>query len=305
MAIGGDISALDYNTVREKIDEVLGIGAGTFGYGQTLQSSPVFSGDIVTKTQWDNLRFDIFNARVHQVGQSPNLIILSDEQLIDDKANDPVVNYNNQADICALDRLRVDPTQAIISAIGTGNLSVPGQYDYTSSWSSNLTIELTCTFNDANDARFFFNSGGKIQITPSLRGYTDTAQTRNWNSLLDQTGTQEFGANTDPSVNFYSLTDNYLTFYIASGSASYTSNTIKMEAKTNVADNSQGTANIVYIRITLTDNYIDLGLPEPGDEIDGTTRIEFAEFKASGELQPTGLFSITSPFYAVSSFSAS
>lgn len=307
MALGGDIQALDYNTVREKIDQVLGVGSGTFGYGQTLQSSPVFAEDVITKAQWDNLRYDILNARIHQIGQSPNLIVLSSEQLIDDRANDPVVNYNTQAEICSLDRLRVDATQAVVSAIGPGNASIPvaGQYDYTSPWSSELSIELTCTFNNANDARYFFNTGSKIQITPTIDGFTSTAQTENWNSLLTQAGTQEFGANTDPSINFYSLTDNYQTFYIASGSASYASNTIKFEAKCDVEDNTQGTATIVYIKTTLTDNYIDLGLPAPGDEIDGTTRITFTEFKASGDLQPSGSFSVTSPFYALSSFSAS
>jgi hypothetical protein len=41
------ISARDYNKIRRKIERVLGLGSGRFGWGQTLQSSEVSSGDLV------------------------------------------------------------------------------------------------------------------------------------------------------------------------------------------------------------------------------------------------------------------
>ena len=67
------IEAVDYNTKRTKIIGIMGTGAGQSGYGQTLLSSSVAFGNTVTKAQWDNLRFDIFNARLHQDGLSPTV----------------------------------------------------------------------------------------------------------------------------------------------------------------------------------------------------------------------------------------
>jgi len=312
MALGGDIEALDYNTIREKISEVLGTGAGTYGYGQSLQSSAVFSGDTITKAQWNNLRFDILNTLIHQRGTG-SLVEIADSQLIDDTAADPVINFNTQTDLARLNRFNIDTTRRTVSAIGSGNATptpVEGEYVYSSPWSSLLEIELTCTFNNSNEARYFFNSGGKIQVTPSIEGFTSTQQTESWSTLFSQVGTQSFGADTDPAVNYYSLTDQYQTYYLATASASYANNSVQLKAKTNVADNSTGTATILYIKVSLVDGYVDPDVSSPtnnppDDVVDGTTKLTFTELKDDGSLQPSGSFSITSPFYSFGSFSAS
>jgi hypothetical protein len=125
---------------------------------------------------------------------------------------------------------------------------------------------------------------------------------------LNSVGTRSFGAGTDPTVNYYTLTNSYQTFYQDSLSSPYSANNYRLEAKTDVANNSTGTATQVQIRITLTDTYTDPGpepSPPPGDSVSGTLTVNVAEVKASGLLQPSGNFTVTGPTYSLSSIVAS
>ena len=316
MALGDGIEALDYNTIRGKIIEVMGTGSASFGYGQTLQSSPVFSDDIIRKSQWDNLRNDIINARLHQIGEQSAVVDIADGQIIDDRAADPAVNFDVQTNLAREQRFLVTPDRTVLGAIGIGNDSVepvPGEYVFSSTWNSSLELEFSSTFSNADEARYFFNSGGKIQISASFSNYTSTLQNQSWNSLLSAIGTVEFGAATDTDVTYYGLTDEYQTYFRSSPSFSAiydTNNYIKIEAKTNVADNTLGTATSLTVKISLVDDYVDPGNspgdnPDTVDQVNGTVKIILSELKASGTLQPTGSFSINSPLHSVGSFSAS
>ena len=191
--------------------------------------------------------------------------------------------------------------QSIVTAKATETYSPP--------WATQAQTTLTCVFADATTARYFFNSGGKIRITSTLAATgTPTAQVNAWVNFLASVGTRSFGADTDPTVNYYTLTNVYQTFYQSSLSSPYSANNYRLEAKTNVANNSTGTATQVQIRITLTDTYVDPGpepSPPPGDSVVGTLTVNVAEVKASGLLQPSGNFTVTSPTYSLSSIVAS
>jgi hypothetical protein len=66
---GTSVLALDYNNIQTKIQNILGTGASTTGYGQFVSSSQVPSTrTIISATQWSNLRTDLINARTHQTG---------------------------------------------------------------------------------------------------------------------------------------------------------------------------------------------------------------------------------------------
>lgn len=72
------INSGDFNNIRNIIDAVMGVGNQdptaayaanpTFGYGQTLKSSAKSINELIDQTDWDNLRYDIVNARIHQTG---------------------------------------------------------------------------------------------------------------------------------------------------------------------------------------------------------------------------------------------
>jgi hypothetical protein len=125
-----------------------------------------------------------------------------------------------------------------------------------------------------------------------------------WVNFLNSVGIRSFGADTDPSINYYTLTNSFQTYYQSSLSTPYSANNYRLEASCNVSNNSAGTATVLTLRATLTDAYTDPGAPAPGDSVDGTLTISVEELKAAGTLFPSGTFSIVGPSYSLSSITA-
>jgi hypothetical protein len=303
MTIGSEILASNYVAIQDKAQSILGSGIGSRGYGQTVSSSDVFTGNIITKEQWDLLRYDIVNIRVHQDGLPPSIITINVGDPIGYGAASPNTNYDALMDTAIANRFNVASNQSIVSAGPTRS--------YSSAWGTSAQSTLTATFSTANEARYFFNSGGKIRITSGLSGSSNTSQNNAWVSFLNTAGTQAFGAATNQFVNFYTLTNSYQIYYQGSLTTPYSANNYKLEARCNVANNSTGTATEVYLRVTLSDTYVDpdtlsfANNQPPGDSVDGTLTISVDELKASGNLIPSGTFTITSPTYSLSAISAS
>ena len=290
-----EIDDLDFNTLRNKIIEVIGNGAGTYGYGQAIQSSQVFQGNIIRKTQWDGLRNDLLNILVHQNGVTPTLIEVARGSVIGEDAGDPLQAYDRAIDAARSNRFLLAAGQSTITAVSTKT--------YTSTWSSSASMTVQLTFGSADNARFFFNSGGKIRFTSTRTGGSSTAQNNAWSNILASAGVVEFGADSE-TLDFYTLTNSYQTRFESFLSTPYSANNYKIESLCNVANNSAGTATSLTFRIVWTDAYVDPGAPAPGDTVDGTLSLSVEETKASGLLQPAGSFSITSPSYIVSNITA-
>jgi hypothetical protein len=291
MAIGDYISATDYNSIRTKIQNVMATGTGTFGYGQTTFSSLVSAGNSVTKNQWDALRYDIYNAILHQTGSAPSITTVAVGDVIRYGASHPNFQYNTLADQATTNRFNLGTGQFVTEAIDTKS--------FTSSWYQSVSSTTTITFATAEQARFFFNAGGKFRFASNRTGGNGEAQNASWSNLLSTAGTQIFSG-TPSGVNFFSLTSSYQTFAELSGSVAYSNNKWRLEASCNVANNSLGTANIVNFRITWLDAYTDSGAggdpnPAPGDLVDGTLTLTVDQVRPSGFLQPSGTFTTIGP----------
>jgi hypothetical protein len=303
MARGSDISASDYVAIQNKAESILGTGIGSRGYGQTVVSTDVFSGNQITKLQWDLLRYDITNIKVHQDGVLPPIITVSRGETIGYNAASPNTNYNTLVESAIANRFAVATSQSVITLKDTKT--------YSSTWTTSASATLTATFSTAEQARYFFNSGGKFRVTTQLTGGSSTSQVNAWTNFLNSVGTQSFGAATGSLANYKTLTNSYQTAYQGSLTTPYSSNNYRLEARCNVANNSTGTATTVDLRILLTDGYVDPGNsglgdnPNTIDRVDGTLTIIVEELKASGSLIPTGTFTITSPTYSLSAIAAS
>jgi hypothetical protein len=294
MTTGSNIAAADYVAIQNKAETLLGTGSKTRGYGQTVQSVDVFTGNAITKAQWDALRFDIINIRLHQDGILPNIVQVNVGDPIVFGAANPNTNYDTLLETATINRFQIANSQAVITSVGAATTS--------SAWSASATMTTTVTFSNATDARYFFNSGGKIRISSTLTGGSATAQVNAWRNILTSVGTRSFGADTDPFVNYYTLTNSFQTYFQSSLSTPYSSNNIRFEARTDVSNNSTGTATVLTLRVTLFDNYVPTGAaPAPSDQVDGTLSIAVSELKASGSLLPSGSFVITGPSYSLSS----
>jgi hypothetical protein len=298
MTSGTSIFASQYVTIQDKAESLLGTGSATRGYGQTVQSADVFIGNSITKAQWDLLRFDVINIKLHQDGVIPPVVQVAVGDPIGFGPGSPNTNYDILLEQAIANRFNVADNQSIVTAKATQTYSTP--------WSTQAQTTLTCNFANSTVARHFFNSGGKIRITPLFIAGAATSQVNAWVNFLASVGTRSFGAGTDPIINYYTLTNVYQIFYQDSLSSPYSANNYRLEAKTDVADNSTGTATQVQIRITLSDSYVDpFPATAPGDSVEGTLTVNVAEVKASGLLQPSGSFTVTGPSYSLSSIVAS
>lgn len=301
-----DIRASDVNAIRQKIVDTLGTGSGSYGYGQTIYSGSVTSGQRIEKSQWDAIRYDIVNVFIHQTGNTPSVVNVVPNDVIRDDPGYALHNYNYYADIGQNNRFDIATGQ--FSLLGDGDAARLAGVDVSTSstWNSSAEATLTVTFSNSEDARHFFNAGGKIRIATSLTGGT-SSQAGAWTTLLSTVGDQDFKGDIVVDNGFYTLTNSYKTYYSRAASTPYSSNTYELKAKCNVADNSSGTATVIDIKVELTDAYVDPGAPAPGDLVDGTLSIVVQELLPGGTLQPTGdPFVIAPPAsYSMSAISVS
>lgn len=305
-SVGSNIEAVDYNTIRNKINLIMGTGVGQFGYGQTLVSADVAQGNDITADHWKALRWDIFNARVHQDGLSPTIVTPLAGDTIKFGAGFPNNQYNSQTDIATVNKFSLGVGQFVIDS-GTSSTRTTG-------WNTSVSTTVTVTFGTANQARWFFNSGGQIRFTSSRTGGSPFAQNQTWSATLERIGTVVFSA-TSPILNFYNLTTTNQTFYstdvstIYLASSPYNTNNFIIRALCNVADNSQGGATTVVFTVTWQDAYVDANPTPPPDIVDGNLTLTVSEARASGVLQngtgSPGAFTIARPSYSITPITGS
>lgn len=305
-AQGQDIEAVDYNVIRNKINQVMGTGIGQFGYGQTVYSSDVGTNQDITAQQWNLLRFDIFNARIHQDGTTPTIVQANQGSVITFGSAHPNSQYNTQSDLATANKFNIGVGQFVIDTGISQNR--------TTNWNSSVSCTCTVTFGSADQARWFFNSGGKIRFTSNRVGGTTNRQNASWSSLLSSVGTVEFGANTPSPINFYSLTNVPLTFLntdfnsVYGSSTVYSANNYRISATSNVSNNINGGATVIQFTATWQDVYPNppSGFP---DSVDGTLSWTVDELRAAGVLQngtsTPGSFSITRPTYSITAITGS
>lgn len=293
------INRNDYNNIRSQIDQILGTGAGSYGYGQALVSTALPAAPTpitVQDEQWDALYYDLVNILLHQNGTTPILPNVDGGDVIRLGASFPLSAYQTALTSAATNRFELALGQSVVSAKGLST--------YGSAWVTQAQSNVTVVFSSADNARYFFNSGGKIRFSSSRVGGSSSSQNSSWTSLLDSVGTVSFGGNT-PIINFYALTSSFQTSYSKNSSGAYGANSFRIETRCDVADNSSGGATTVYFRITWADSYVDYQPFPPNDQVDGTLSLTVEEQKASGSMQPTGTFSILGPTYTVSPITAS
>lgn len=277
MAVGDQIQATDYNAIRAKIVSLLETGSGPRGYGQTAVSSDVVPGNDITKAQWDLLKTDLITIKYHQEGDTPTIVNIANGDVVRFGPAHPNTNYDTLAEQAILDKFTVAESQTVLTARASRTLST--------AWTSQAQTELTVTFATADKARYFFNSGSKIRFYSQRSGGTTSQQNSAWTNLLNTIGNVDFGAIVPAIENFYTLTDGYQTFYQLGSTSPYNDNYLRLEAKCDIADNSNGGATVLDFRITWKDDYTDpgpLGPPYTGDSIDGDLTLAVSEVRANG-----------------------
>lgn len=250
---GGLIEATDYNgfvdTGTDNINKVWGTGTSDTGYGQTALST-VSAAGLVSATQWASLVNTITAAADHQ-GTS-----------ITARTAPVTGNTITILNAVATDITSINSNRLNAVANGsqfTGYTGTNSKTTATTGASWTITFTNTITFGSADEARYFFNAGGRIKIETSKTSTGDTGDPE-WNDLANTlagdiyittgtatqtiagqtyTGTTKFGGTGTPTVlttgvGWYDLTEtDQVVYQQYADSAPYTSNFISHALRRN------------------------------------------------------------------------
>lgn len=264
------------------VNTLWGQGTGQSGYGQSSTLSTVSDGVTVTATQWANLLNKISTISSHQ-GSSITSIT-------NPTTGDVIEIFN--------------ALQTNITTIQTNKLTAAGYGSSTdsaltanASWTTLTTHTARITFAGGDEARYFFNSGGKIQITFDISGGTSDSKYNEWDALATACGTYEIyasvggktGGSGTPDTNltttgYYDLptTEGTLMFKQFEDTSPYTTNYIQVTAWTttehsDARDNNGETLTIKveYADASADQTSYDKSIYNVLDQIDGTVTTTF------------------------------
>lgn len=163
--IAGD-TILDshYNGFVTSVNAIWGTGTGVRGLGQSTVLSSVSAGNTVTASQWATLLTRLKSISNHQ-GNNDNITV---DSVTNPSATDTIEIVANLAtDIATLDTSAAAGTNA--AGFGT---PITATSTSSGNFTNTITHTQTFTFASADEMRYYFNSGGKIELSWGLAGGT-------------------------------------------------------------------------------------------------------------------------------------
>lgn len=324
-----------FNQIRDKVVQVMGQGFGNFGYGQTnLESRRATESGLIRAEDFNKLRDDVLRMRQHQTGVDRANLPTNDQEFlklltgtgaIEDRDFIEELHFTNldnaaTAGINSRFAIGGDPTGnpefTLETYINTPN--GPGTsggviVQRTDSWNGNLTHTTRVQFRNGNEARYFFNAGGELIITPSFSPSVNDAKNLAWERLLNVlVGSVRLGHNYTTNTGtggggtqfgFYNLTTVPRVIYQKSSDPTYGENLYRIQAFVNSSDNdpnSPGYNQNVATQITITIEFLDLHQEVITTGVDPNTGVSFPIVNPDelvvgtlqseiGQRRPTGL----------------
>jgi hypothetical protein len=207
-AQGDKIDAADYNNLigtspsstTNRINTVWSVGSGSAGYGQTALSA-VSASNTITATQWASLINTLNSMRTHQSGSGSGISAVTAGEKIN-----WLSTLETQIASSYTNRLAFASNSAVSagSALSTAwqvTVNPPGGNPPGGGSSvTNVTraFGARAAFASADQARYFFNAGGRLKLNLSgTQNASTTARTNNIIALLGFAGGEAlFAANT-------------------------------------------------------------------------------------------------------------
>ena len=279
---GQSIQSTDYNSIRSVVDSVMGTGAS--GYGQTLASSAVAQGAIITALQWLNLRTDMVKARQHQIGSAVGTTSATDGRNLVLPTSGATITEALRAQFSSFASTITSNNRTIDTDGAGGQFATEGLVtgSRNSAWNGTLTNTVTISFSDANHPRYFFNAGGKIRVSANIT--TGTSKNNTWNTMftqmgefvMDYTSTTYTGTSAAGSAIGWDdlTTSDQLIGSKNAPSGSYAENRYYIYAKKS-PDGTQ-----IILTIQFQDN--DAGDPNFDEDVQPTLNSVIAQYRPSG-----------------------
>ena len=251
------------NNAVANINTIWGVGSGDKGYGQSTTLSAVNAGDVVTATQWSTLLSRLNSILTHQAGSGSG-----------------ITNPTAGATVTALTTISTNITNATTNRANFNSTrGTPTTTSLSGTWNSASPTTFqqvrTVTFASSDQARYFFNAGGRIALSFAVTNGADNAKETAWTALLgtklatlnfdfttsSRTGTGGTLTTDGSAIGFWDLTTSDQTLIrLTDTTAAYTTNYVEVLARISGAAGSNGGLGNV---ITFTINYNDAAA-DPG-----------------------------------------
>lgn len=269
---------------ENKLSAIYGTGFGTYGYGQGQPTINLpSSGTLVTSNQWLGIWQIIQNISIHTnnaVSGLPTQEQLLPEQLI------IATGYDWQTAVNLLDTVRTQVDSQFLT-VDPGIIS-----DRTTAWTTVIQHDFRADFVSEDAARFFFNTGGGVQITPTLDGAPD-AHSQSWADMFTLMGTVQIqadstvqtGSGGTPSlIGYWDLTDTYQTVFQQFATGIYSANNITILAKrSNYMGLNGANGSSIEFQVLFDDQF-----GTPGDPVQGTITNTVTSLRANSEYVSVG-----------------
>jgi hypothetical protein len=281
------IRATDFNTLQTQVSDLLGSGSASFGYGQSVASSQVTAfTDEITALQWATLKSDILKIAAHQ-GNSADPIITAIPVIAQyaEIGHNDITNFETAVPFLSANRFALaEYSDETFNPVITNSRNTP--------WGAPdkpvVRHSFTIDFGSADNARYFFKTGGQIRMSATLIPDVVTSQNTNWSNLLSYMGTIVYNYNgttaaagTGSSIGYYSLTNIAQQVFTKTGAGAYTdhynANDYLITMSCDVANNSTGTARYLYVAIYFNDEHTGVS-----DSVTGILTSEVSIRRATG-----------------------
>ena len=269
----GDVILDDhYNDFATSVNAIWGGGSGDAGYGETSTVAAVSAGATITATQWATLLSRITSMANHQ-GSSITSIT-------NPSAGNTISAYTalstNIATITT-NRLNVHARQSVSNT----------NRDNTNTFTGTLTFTHKWAWGSVNQARYFFNAGGRLSISGDQFSHTSDNKANNWDTLLQQAGTyyvyaqssgKSGGSGTastnDTNKGYHDLTSSYVTvFQQYEDTGPYTANYVQWQLRTQDSGASVE-ASCTWVDAAADTSY-NKSIYTVLDQVDGTHRMTY------------------------------
>ena len=169
--VQGGASAVDHNTAN--LNTIWATGTSDKGYGGTGLST-VSAGTTITATQWVNLLNRMTAIANHQ---GSSITSITNPTTGDTISAYTALSGNISTIFTNRKNCAASGTTASTASSGTNT------------WRDKQTTTFTVTFASANQARYFFNAGGRLSLTHSRSGGTSSSKNTAWTALCSACGT--------------------------------------------------------------------------------------------------------------------
>ena len=262
-----------YNDFATSVNAIWGVGSGDSGYGQGTTVSSVTTSTTITAAQWTTLLARISSAASHQ---SSSITAISNPS-----AGDTISAYtalSTNIGTITTNRLNVHARQGVANTNRDNTNTFTGTLTFTNKWA----------WGSVNQARYFFNAGGRLSISGSQSGHGSDSKGNEWATLLTQAGTYyvyaqtsgKSGGSGSPSTNdtnkgYHDLTSSYVTVFLQyEDTGPYTANYVQWQLRTQDSGASVE-ASCTWVDAAADDVSYNKSIYNVQDQVEGTHRMTY------------------------------